>query len=577
MPECPFCTEPVSPDADVCPACGASLRFLGQGAEAAAARAPRPEKEDKTAAAPPSADATAAAPSTQRGDDTAMTAALEPTGDDTAMTAALEPTGDDTAMTSVLRTETDDTAMTSVLRTETDDTAMTSALQPDEAAEDATRVVDDSAPTIYLSETARMSAPCAACGRPFPPEALYCPHCGARRGDVETAASRDETVVVPGAQVRSAAARTWAQTPAADERDEAGQGERGRRGLVIGLVAVVVLAAVAFGVWWFALREAPNGPAPDVAAAMTTILQPVADAQDDTDGSLTRLDAADKGSFAAARAAAAALVSEVTAARTAASGLVIEGQAAAVDQLRAALAAHLAYARAAADLPADPADLTIVAAAQTNSLAEAASSAYEQLDQTVPGLPEMTFSAAAAASLTAAARHSEEAAEQGKTLTNYLQSVVAVFPDSLDARTQAEGIVAQTANGEIQADAAADRMTAESDALTAIVGRIDGLTAPQDQAAQRIQNLYHDAVQHWIAASRLYVRWMKTVWQYYDDQGYYPSPGEGIDASLLQDVDYRAAKSEEDLATRARIDLAVAVNRFAAGLGSPTSYTEASM
>ena len=94
------------------------------------------------------------------------------------------------------------------------------------------------------------------------------------------------------------------------------------------------------------------------------------------------------------------------------------------------------------------------------------------------------------------------------------------LPDSLDARTQAEGIVAQTANGEIQADAAADRMTAESDALTAIVGRIDGLTAPQDQAAQRIQNLYHDAVQHWIAASRLYVRWMKTVWQYYDDQGY---------------------------------------------------------
>ena len=151
----------------------------------------------------------------------------------------------------------------------------------------------------------------------------------------ETAASRDEAVVVPGAQVRSAAARTWAQTPAADERDEADQGQRGRRGLVIGLAAVVVLAAVAFGVWWFALREAPNGPAPDVTAAMVTILQPVADAQDDTDGSLTRLDAADKGSFAAARAAAAALVSEVTAARTAASGLVIEGHAAAVDQLRA--------------------------------------------------------------------------------------------------------------------------------------------------------------------------------------------------------------------------------------------------
>ena len=169
MPECPFCTEPVSPDADVCPACGASLRFLGQGAETAAARAPRPEKEDKTAAAPLPADATAAAPSTRRGDDTAVT-------------AAQEPTGDDAALTSVLRTETDDTAMTSALRTETDDTATTSALQPDEAAEDATRVVDDSAPTIYERDRPHVRPVWPVGGRS--PEALYCPHCGARRGDV---------------------------------------------------------------------------------------------------------------------------------------------------------------------------------------------------------------------------------------------------------------------------------------------------------------------------------------------------------------------------------------------------------
>jgi len=563
MAECPSCRRPLPEGASFCPQCGAPL------------------------AAPPAADAHETAVSVA-GDDTAVTAEASSaacadasgsseTLDDTGASEASGETGPTAAIDDGA-----EAAETHVLpragRSWTCSSCGTEATADDAFCTRCGARRPDEEPTVL-----RPVPPlCTACGMPFPEGADFCPHCGARRGDVETAASRDQTAVAPAAG--GAAYRPAPQAPppplppgAAPPPQATQTGPRSAVP-VIALAAIMAVATVAFCVWWFVGRPTVPTATQDFVARVTPVLRPVAAAQRDTDAALSALKAASGESFAAARAAGTKLGDILAAAQDDVDGLALSDDVAAqLDKLRAALTAHVAYAQAVAALPADPASLTAAAADAVAQRANAAAAAYASLGQAAPGLPSMTFAESSATTLSDVAAQVERAGKQHEAATAYLQTVVGIFPDSADARTQAEDILAQMENADLPADNAAAQMQAQSDALKAVLTRIDGLTPPEGQAAQQIQNRYHEAVQHWVSAARLYARWMKTVWNYYQVQGTYPQPGEGIEADTFLSPDYDAAQGEQELADAARTQLAEEVDTFAAGLGIQMSYDASSM
>jgi hypothetical protein len=429
-------------------------------------------------------------------------------------------------------------------------------------------------------------AVCAACGASLDEDMAFCPRCGARRGDIDSAAGRQETMVLPATAAGAAAGgpagvsqppsapppvdRPPAAAPPPPPAPTGKPRRRGARWAVLAVV-VVVLGAIAAGVY-FGFFYQRGGPE-DAIVPIEPLIDAIVPDQSAANDALESL-APDEESFATLAENAGTLRESIERAANDADAIVVDDPQA-VEILKAferALDAHLDYATALDDLPADPTDLTVAEADIAATRAKSAQAAYEDLAALTPALPKMPFPVAATDNLAAVAAEVEQQAGELAALQTFLSDIEALFPDSRAERLAAEDILAQLEATEIPPDNAGGQMAAQAVRLRGVAARIDAIAAPDDQRAEQIQATYREAVGHWVTAARQYARWMAHLWEYYQASGDWP-PEYGIEADTYLDPAYDAARQATDLATAAREQLAEEVNSLTQTLGGSAEFT----
>jgi uncharacterized OB-fold protein len=448
-------------------------------------------------------------------------------------------------------------------------------------------------PTELLSAhpTEPLSAhSCASCGAPLQADMDFCPRCGARRGDVESASSRTGTTVLPAASYVSHAVKPPAGERGQQQTDRdtlpppppptppppppvqarpSGKGRGGRIAVVI--IAVLVLAGIGAGVYFgfYYHRGGPQDATAPIEPIMAGLMQEQSSLNDDL-----QVLATDQQSFAAAAESARQLGDAIGAAQDEAGAIVVDDPEAeaVLAAFEDALGAHAQYAAALANMPSDPLDYTAAEADIALTRAVAALAAYDKLAQLAPTLPEMPFPEMATDQLAAVADEIEQQAGEDAALQDFLQAIEALFPDSQSERLTAEDVLAQLEATEIPPDNAAGQMAAQAVRLRNVVGQIDAVTPPDDQRAQQIHATYRQAVLYWVTAARQYAKWMRHLFRYYQASGDWP-PAYGIEADTYLDPAYDAARQAADLAAEARDELAAQVDELGGAMGGTTGFT----